>query len=394
MTVIPGKTVRLKGLLLFLALVPLSLLWGEVFTRALLPQSVDARMNIFAADPVIGYTYKPHAQTHEKGREYNALYRINSIGLRDREYGAKREGVFRVLLLGDSFSVSHGMTIEDSLSRQLERALREVAAADGISIKFEVINAAAGGYSPYNYWRAYQRWAPVFNPDAVIIGLSPDDYECDNENMTYLIENGETLALTREGEAPKVQKRLSTRKLRKWLSWNSEFYILLRNYFYYGEFAGRIGRWINPGGAKDNSQLKLYTVSQQENMRKAWARSFSNLQKLRRETEVDKVPLLLMPMPLKLEIDKELYSQILAAQGLREETVDIDQQLREISAFCEREKIPVLDPREALRKRHMEVPCYFVYDGHWVAEGIRTAAISTARQWRDRGIPPWGHTAN
>ena len=394
MTIIPGKTVRLKGLLLILALVPLSLLWGEVFTRALLPQNVDTRMNIFAADPVIGYTYKPHAQTYEKGREYNALYRINSIGLRDREYGAKREGVFRVLLLGDSFAVSHGMAIEDSLSRQLERVLHETAEMEGRLIEFEVVNAAAGGYSPYNYWRAYQRWAPVFKPDAVLVGLSPDDYDCDNENMNYLIEEGETLALYREGHAPKARKTLSASKLRKWLSWNSEFYILLRNYFYYGQFAGRIGQWMNPGGAKDNSQLKWYTVSQQENMRKEWARSFSNLQKLRSETEVDKVPLLLMPIPLKLEVDKELYMQTLGAQGLREETVDLDQQLREITAFCEREKIPVLDPREALRKRHAEVPCYFVYDGHWVAEGIRTAAVSAARQWRDRGLQPWGHTAN
>ena len=345
------------------------------------------------ADPIVGFTYKPLARTYEKGREYNALFQINSIGLRDREHGEKGEGVFRVLLLGDSFSVSHGIPIEDSLSRQMERALQEITDADGIPMKFEVINAAAGGYSPYNYWRAYQRWAPVLNPDAVIVGLSPDDYDCDNENMNYLIENGETLALFREGQAPKVQERLSIRKLRKWLSWNSQFYVLLRNYFYYGEFAGRISRWTNRGGATGGNQLQWYMMSQRENMRKAWAKSLSNLQKLRRETEADAVPLILIPIPLKLEIDNEQYGQVLASLGLKNEQVDLDQQLREISAFCEKEKIQVFDPRGAIRKRHREVPCYFIHDGHWVAEGIRAAAVSVSRQWRDQGLPPWNRTS-
>ena len=99
----------------------------------------------------------------------------------------KENGVFRVLLLGDSFSVSHGLRIEDSLSKQLERALQDNVDASSKHTRIEVINAAIGGYSPYNYWRAYQKWAPVFHPDIVVVGLSPDDYDNDNEYASYLI---------------------------------------------------------------------------------------------------------------------------------------------------------------------------------------------------------------
>jgi hypothetical protein len=173
----------LHPLLLILVMAPFALVWGELFTRTLFPQNVDSRMNIFEADPVIGYTYKPGAKTFEKGREYNALYQINSLGLRDREYGPKEEGVFRVLLLGDSFSASHGLPIEDSLSRQLERALQAEVDPETVSLKIEVINAAAGGYSPYNYWKAYRRWAHIFKPDVVVVGLSPDDYDSSNAGL-------------------------------------------------------------------------------------------------------------------------------------------------------------------------------------------------------------------
>jgi len=103
------KMFKQSSLLIFAVittiLTPLFLLWGELFTRMLLPQNVDSKMNIFASDPSIGIIYKPNASTYEKGREYNALYRINGLGLRDREYGPKRKSIFRVLLLGDSFSV-------------------------------------------------------------------------------------------------------------------------------------------------------------------------------------------------------------------------------------------------------------------------------------------------
>lgn len=370
---------------------PFVLLWGEIFTKVLLPQNVDSRMNIFAPDPVIGFTYKPNAKTYEKGREYNALYQINSLGLRDREYGPKKDGIFRVLLVGDSFSASHGLPIEDSLSRQLERALQEVTDSEGMPVKIEVINAAHGGYSPYNYWKAYRRWKSLFKPDVVIVGLSPDDYDCKNEHSQYLIEDGATLAVFKKGQIPQKKRGgISIRKLRKWLSWNSEFYILMRNYLYYNDFVGRISLWMSAKAEEqNNSQLQQFEVPQPESMIKAWAKTFSYLQKLQKETAADGVTMIVVPLPLKLEIDPEQYRKALTASGLTSQQIDIDQPLKDISAFCEEENIPVLDPRPVLRERHAEVPCYFVYDGHWIAEGIQVATASLARQWHDLGLPPW-----
>jgi hypothetical protein len=155
---------------LFIAVMPFTLVGGEIFTKILLPQSLDSSMDIYCADMVIGFTYQPGARAFEKGREYNAFYKINGVGLRDREYGPKEAGVFRVLLVGDSFSVSHGLPIDDSLSRQLERALQKEVISSAKSTKIQVVNAAAGGYSPYNYWKAYRRWAPIFKPDIIVVG--------------------------------------------------------------------------------------------------------------------------------------------------------------------------------------------------------------------------------
>lgn len=387
-----NKSTSLNRMFLMVVIFPFALLWGEMFTRVLLPQNVDAKMDIFASDPVVGFTYKPNAQTYEKGKEYNALYQINGLGLRDREYGMKKMGVFRVLLLGDSFSVSHGLPIEESLSRQMERGLQDLADADGRPVKFEVINAAAGGYSPYNYWKAYQRWAPVFKPDVVVVGLSPDDYDSTNAGLNYLIEDGDVLATYRDGKMPKKSGGSLVRQLRKWLSWNSQFYILLRNFLYYNELVGRISMWITAKDEARINQLQQFIVPQTKSMTEDWAKSFSYLEKVHEETSADDVTLIVIPIPLKEEIDPAELQRTLAVNGLTPKQIDIDQPLKTISTFCTTENIPVLDPRQAIRKRHAEVPCYFVYDSHWVAEGIRVATSSIAWQWRDLGLPPWSKT--
>jgi hypothetical protein len=368
---------------------PFVLLWGEIFTHILLPQNVDSKMNIFATDLVVGFTYKPKATTYEKGREYNALYQINSLGLRDREYGLKKGNIFRVILVGDSFSVSHGLPIEESLSRQMERALQKIADKENKNVEFEVINAAVGGYSPFNYWEAYRRWAPVFKPDAVLVGLSPDDYDCDNANSQYLIEDGEMLGFFKDGQIPSKKFRSSMKKWRKWLSWNSQFYILLRNFLYYNDIVGRLSLLIS---AKDESrtfQLQQFMVPQPKNMTKAWATSFSYLEKLKKETTADKVPMIIIPIPLKEEIDHKIFQVSLLGAGLNQDQADINLPLNQISIFCKERDIPLLDPRPALKARHAKKPCYFIYDGHWIGEGIRVATEYVAKQWRESALAPW-----
>jgi hypothetical protein len=381
--------ISVKCSILLTVLAPLALIWGEIFTRILLPQNLDSGMNIFKSDPVIGFTYAPNATTYEKGREYNAFYQINSNGLRDREYGTKKIGLFRVLLLGDSFSVSHGLPIEESLSRQLEHALQELADSDKINVKIEVVNTAVGGYSPYNYWKAYQRWASVYEPDAVIVGLSPDDYDCRNEYMKYLIEGGETLSIFKSGQdSHKIESR-ALKGLRKWLSWNSELYILMRNFLYYNDYAGKVVMWFSAKDAEQVSQLEQYIVPQSESMSKAWEKTFSYLGSIKQEATTDGVVMLVVSIPMKLEIDRGQYIQALEANGLTPQQIDIDQPLKGLSIFCKDKNIPILDPRAALRTCHEKMPCYFVYDGHWIAEGIRVSADSIAKQWRDLKLPPW-----
>ena len=221
------------------------------------------------------------------------------------------------------------------------------------------------------------------------MGLSPDDFDCSNAGLRYLIEGGETIALYQAGQSPVQGPNGTILKMRKWLAGNSEFYILLRNFFYYNDLIGRLNLWMGARTGNENSQIRQFLVPQPDDIQADWQKSFSYLKNLQRETDRDGVPLVLIPIPLKFEIDGQEFQYTLAASHLDPSQVDVDQPLREIRSFAEKEGIPLFDPREALRERNEVTPCYFVYDGHWIAEGIRAATESIAAQWKMAHLPPW-----
>ncbi len=380
----------MKRIIIIVGMIPFVLLWGEIFTGILFPQNLDSAMNIFRSDPIAGFIYQPHGSTRQKGREYDAPYEINSIGLRDREYGPKKPEVLRVLLLGDSFSVSHGLPIEESLSRQFERSLQNlIDSHSDISTFIEVINASVGGYSPYNYWKAYRRWATVVEPDVVMVGWSPDDYDSSNAGLKYIIENGAIVATLRDNQAPTQGRRNLIRGARKWLSWNSQLYILLRNYLYYNDFVGSISLLLQTKSRTQTNQFQQFMVPQTNNMTKAWEQSFYYLSMLYEDATADNAIVVLVPIPMKMEVIPEEYQRTLSASALTEEQFDINQPLNQIAMFCDVLDIPMFDPRPALKQCHAELPCYFVYDGHWNAEGVRAAADYIAHQWHASRLPPW-----
>jgi hypothetical protein len=56
---------------------------------------------------------------------------MSSIGFRDREYGEKEPGEYRILMLGDSFTVGHAVTND---SDTIPKLLEPILAQNGSSI--------------------------------------------------------------------------------------------------------------------------------------------------------------------------------------------------------------------------------------------------------------------
>jgi lysophospholipase L1-like esterase len=96
----------------------------------------------------------------------------NSRGLRDKEYAVEKPaGVFRVAVMGDSFSLPSGVAIEDAYHSLIEERLNRAYDRD----RYEVINFSVGGYTLEQYLIAIRRKALAYDPDLILIGFCAEN---------------------------------------------------------------------------------------------------------------------------------------------------------------------------------------------------------------------------
>ena len=128
-----------------------------------IPFSLEKNM-YFESDPYTGFRNKPYGSGFfPTGIDAVA----NSRGHRDDEVElAKPAGVFRILALGDSFTVGANVEQEEVYAQVLEVLLNEGAAQP-----VEVVNSGTGGWSPFQYAQYYEYYGQEFEPDLVIVGF-------------------------------------------------------------------------------------------------------------------------------------------------------------------------------------------------------------------------------
>lgn len=99
-------------------------------------------------------------------------YRINSVGLRDREVQREKQpGVFRILGIGDSFTFGTGVRLEDLFLTRLQRHFD----ASESPRPFEVLNLGIMGFNTAQEVALLRHVGLGFEPDLVILFLVLND---------------------------------------------------------------------------------------------------------------------------------------------------------------------------------------------------------------------------
>ena len=121
--------------------------------------------------------YKPKPLSRIAGRnntdEFDYDYRHNSFGFRDVEHDiVKTKTTFRILGLGDSFTYGAGVGFEETYLYRLEKMLNS---RTGEHPKVEIIKAGIPRYFPESERILLEEYAPLFQPDLVMVGFLPND---------------------------------------------------------------------------------------------------------------------------------------------------------------------------------------------------------------------------
>jgi hypothetical protein len=155
---------------IFLLITPLvsilvTLLLAELALAVFYPAPYAMERNMyFEADPYTGTRLKANST----GGYYNDISaNANSHGHRDQDVSLhKPDGIFRIMIIGDSFTVGANVEERDAYPSVLEELLTQQ-----VSPKIEVINTGIGGHSPWQYAQYLEHYGLEFKPDLVVVGL-------------------------------------------------------------------------------------------------------------------------------------------------------------------------------------------------------------------------------
>ncbi|MCO5249561.1 MAG: hypothetical protein M9887_11520 [Chitinophagales bacterium] len=108
--------------------------------------------------------------TFEAKNEYKYAFTTNSQGYCDQEWSPEKQGnEYRILTLGDSFTVGMGAPMESSWVNVLKRKLK----VEGKIVN--ALNAGVSGSDIVNEVYKAKKLSPLYHPDAIILCLNVSD---------------------------------------------------------------------------------------------------------------------------------------------------------------------------------------------------------------------------
>ena len=118
--------------------------------------------------------------------EWNGTkFRTNSLGYRSPEISMKKPaGTFRVVVLGSSNTMGHGVEDEESYARLLEGWL---AGRVGPGRRVEVVNLAISGDSPTQQLARLQIEVPGLDPDWILSDVTALDFSLEEQHLRHVI---------------------------------------------------------------------------------------------------------------------------------------------------------------------------------------------------------------
>jgi hypothetical protein len=156
-------------------------------------------------DDKIIYRLRPNLDAMFQG----VPLKTNSCGMRGPEVTpGKAPGVYRIALLGDSFTFGWGVEQSQIFAQVLEDNLNKLA---NTKTKVEVLNFGVPGYSTFQEVNSFINYGSEFEPDAVLVFFIENDfalpfYVRDVYNPGQVIQSSSFLRLLRSAADAEMQE--------------------------------------------------------------------------------------------------------------------------------------------------------------------------------------------
>ena len=353
---------------------------GEMYARIKHAERLKMRaeeIDYRRSDLVLHHSLRPGATGRSVTGEWDVEYRINALGLRDAELDtAKPEGVYRILLLGDSFTEGYGVSAGERFSDILESSLEQ---EDG---SFEVVNAGVASYSPLLEYIYLRENGLELEPDMVVLfydlGDLRDDLEY--ENITEFDKGGFPVAC-----APlKRVRAISDNPLERFLARHSRFYLYLENKvnnLVYKLGKGEEGETYGEDDPADFNRFVAFHAGP-DLIGRLWQRSRRYLDLIHDMLKQRGIDMVLAVYPFAVEIDGMEWSEGREEYGFKVGRVYPRPGIRGmIKKYAEDRGIRFIDMHSYMEEAG-DGPLYFAFDGHFTPKGHEVMGKGLSEEFR------------
>ncbi len=160
--------------------------------------------------------------------DYVVELRTNSKGVRaDSEIPyEKPDGVYRVVLLGDSFAMGYGVNLENTFIEKMKAKL-----GDQLSKKIEIVNLAVSGFGTAEAMVMLENEGFKYQPDLVISTWHRSDLNDNSRSKLYEIKDRQIVRGNKEYlPGVKVREFLFQYQAYRWLAGESHLYNFYREF--------------------------------------------------------------------------------------------------------------------------------------------------------------------
>jgi hypothetical protein len=307
--------------------------------------------------------------------EYGHEVSFNWAGMRDREHAEEKPvGVFRVLLLGDSFIEALQVPFEASLPGLLEKALIEQT---GKSI--EVVSAGVSGWGTDDELRYLTRYGLEYQPDLVVVAMTLHNDISDNLRQNWhRVQNGMLVEQPRE-PIPFLDYKLL--QLKAFVATRFQTYQLWRR-VRHGREIRQVGRQL------DSHVIQLFQDPTPDGIAEGARLTGLLLRRIQAVADSAGAQVVLVLLPLKYQLSESSFAAFVAASGVPQDAMRVAKPQELIAPFAAGLGMPVIDLAPVFRRWTADsaTPLYLTWDGHWNAAGHTLAARGVTQGLLEAGV--------
>lgn len=141
-------------------------------------------------------------------KEFSVRYRINSRHLREEELPPEKpDGLFRIVVVGDSFTFGSGVDRDQTFVKVMERALNRGTGKP----MFQVINAGCASFGTVHELVYMEHSGFELEPDLVLVAFHDDDPKDNRLSRHFVLEEGRLARKQAPGFSEPPEVRITER---------------------------------------------------------------------------------------------------------------------------------------------------------------------------------------